>query len=280
APHPSGDELERSGRDLLSGAGDADDHALTPAAVAGLERRAHQLDVADAFEGVVGAPDLVRAALGHVHEIGNEILADLVRIDEMGHAEALAPFLPGIVEVDADDHAGADQPQALDHVEADAAEAEDDALRARLDLGGVDHRADAGSHAAADVADLVERRVLADFRHCDLRQHGEIRESRAAHVVVDLLAADGEAGAAVGHDALALGGADRGAQVGLARQARRALPTLRRVERDDVVALLHRGDARPNVDHDARALVPEDRGEQAFRIGARARELVGVADAG
>src|SRR5262249_37966922 len=59
---------------------------------------------------------------------------------------------------------------------------------------GVDHRADAGSHAAADVADLVERRVLADFRHRDLWQHGEIRESRAAHVVVDLLAADGEAG--------------------------------------------------------------------------------------
>src|SRR5262249_31010577 len=47
-----------------------------------------------------------------------------------------------------------------------------------------------------------------------------------------------------------------------------------------VVALLHRGDARPDVDHDARALVPEDRGEQAFRIGARARELVGVAHAG
>jgi hypothetical protein len=50
-------------------------------------------------------------------------------------------------------------------------------------FGGVDHRADAGRHPAADVADLVERRVLADFGERDLRQHREIRESRAAHVV-------------------------------------------------------------------------------------------------
>jgi hypothetical protein len=43
---------------------------------------------------------------------------------------------------------------------------------------------------------------------------------------------------------------------------------------------LHRRDARPDIGHDAGALVPEDRGEQALRIGARARELVGVAHAG
>ena len=68
------------------------------------------------------------------------------------------------IEIDADDHVGADQAGALDHVEADAAEAEHDDIGARLDLGRVDHRADAGRHAAADVADLVERRVLADLR--------------------------------------------------------------------------------------------------------------------
>ena len=51
--------------------------------------------------------------------------------------------------------------QALDDVEADAAEPEHDGGGADLDLGGVDDRADAGGHAAADVADLVERRVLA-----------------------------------------------------------------------------------------------------------------------
>ena len=85
---------------------------------------------------------------------------------------------------------------------------------------------------------------------------------------------------AVRHQALALRGADGGAQIGLARQAGRALAAFGRIERDDVVALLDRGDARADVDDDAGALMAEDRRKQAFRIGARQRELVGVADAG
>ena len=36
----------------------------------------------------------------------------------------------------------------------------------------------------------------------------------------------------------------------------------------------------PDVDHDARALVAEDGREDAFRVGARQRVVVGVADAG
>ena len=55
---------------------------------------------------------------------------------------------------------------------------------------------------------------------------------------------------------------------------------LGRVERDDVVALLHAGDARADVDDDAGAFVAEDGREEPFGIGARAGELVGVADAG
>jgi LysR family transcriptional regulator, glycine cleavage system transcriptional activator len=46
-----------------------------------------------------------------------------------------------------------------------------------------------------------------------------------------------------------------------------------------VVALLQRLHARAHVDDDAGALVAEDHREQALRVGARARELVGVADA-
>jgi hypothetical protein len=113
-----------------------------------------------------------------------------------------------------------------------------------------------------------------------LGQDGEIGEGRAAHIVMQHLAAERESRAAVRHQALALGGADGGAQVGLARETRRALPAFRRVERDDVVAGLQRGHARPDLDHDAGALMPEDSREQALGIGARKRELVGVADAG
>ena len=198
----------------------------------------------------------------------------------MRHAEALAPCLAVIVDVDADDHVGAGEPQALQHVEPDAAEAEHDRLGALLDLRGVDDGADAGGDAAADVADLVERRVLADFRDRDLRQHGVVRERRRAHVVMNGLAAEREARGAVGHQALALRGADRGAEIGLARQAGRALPAFRRVQRNDVVALLDAGDALADVDHDARAFMAEDRRKQAFRIGAGQCEFIGVADAG
>ena len=180
----------------------------------------------------------------------------------MRHAEALAPFLLGVVDVDADDHVGAGEPQPLDDVEPDAAQPEHHALGAGLHLGGVEDGADAGRYAAADVADLVERGVLANLGDRDLGQHREIRERRGAHVVVQLLAVEREARGAVRHDALALRRTDGGAQIGLARQAGRALPAFGRVERNDVVALFHAGHARPDVDDDAGALVPEDGREQ------------------
>ena len=89
-----------------------------------------------------------------------------------------------------------------------------------------------------------------------------------------------EARGAVGHDALALGLADRLAEVGLGMQAVVAFPALGRVKRDDVVALLHAGHTGADLDHDARAFVAEDRGEGALGVGARQREFVGMADAG
>ena len=58
----------------------------------GMERLTHDGDVACAVEGIVGAADLVGAALRHVDEMRNQIAASLFRIDEVGHAEALAPI--------------------------------------------------------------------------------------------------------------------------------------------------------------------------------------------
>jgi hypothetical protein len=168
----------------------------------------------------------------------------------------------------------------LDYVQADATKPKHHALRARLHLGGVEHGADASGDAAADVADLIEGGVLADLGYCDLGQHGEIRERGGAHVVVQLLAFEREARRSVRHDALALRRSYGGAQVGLAREARRTLPAFGRVKGDDVVALLHAGHAWPDVDNDAGALMAEDSRKQPFGVGARQRELVGVTDAG
>jgi hypothetical protein len=168
---------------------------------------------------------------------------------------------------------------ALDHVEPDAAKAEYDDVGARRHLGGIDHRTDARGHAAADVAALVERRVLANLRDRDLRQHRKIRKRRAAHVVEDRLTVVAEARGAIGHHALALGGADLGAQIGLLTEAAFALSAFRRVKRDHMIARLHRGDAGPDLAHDARAFMAKDRGENALAVQTIQRIGIGVANA-
>src|SRR6476469_3275345 len=94
-------------------------------------------------------------------------VADLGWINEMSHPETAAPILLGIVKGDTDDLVGAHQPGALDHVQPNTAKSEHDHVGAWCHLGGVDHGADAGGHAAADIAALVERGVLADLRHGD-----------------------------------------------------------------------------------------------------------------
>ena len=66
----------------------------------------------------------------------------------------------------------------------------------------------------------------------------------------------------------------------LPREARFTLAAFGRVQRDDVVARLHAGDARPDLADDARAFMAEDRGEDALAVEPVERVGVGVADAG
>ena len=54
-------------------AGNSDDDTLAPAAMAAFERRPHQMNIADAFEAVVGAANLVGAALSHVDEVRHQL---------------------------------------------------------------------------------------------------------------------------------------------------------------------------------------------------------------
>src|ERR1700737_788451 len=96
---------------------------------------------------------------------------------------------------------------------------------------------------------------------------------------MDALALEREAAGAVRHHALALRHPDLLAEIGLAAEAVLALAAFRRVEGDDVIALLEAGDAGTDVDDDAGALMTEDGGKQPLGIGAGERVLVGVADA-
>src|ERR1700760_1483232 len=103
----------------------------------------------------------------------NDISVNFLRIDESSHAEFSAPFFPGVIDIDADNLARANHSRALDDVETDAAEAEDHDVGSRRDFRGVDHRADGGGDAAADVTALVERRVVTDFGDGNFRKHRE-----------------------------------------------------------------------------------------------------------
>src|SRR5258708_2346625 len=76
-PHTTGDELEWTGLDLLSGTGDSDDHRHTPAAVATLERLAHELDGAHAREAVI------RAAVRERNPVLHQVAPPLLRLDAL-----------------------------------------------------------------------------------------------------------------------------------------------------------------------------------------------------
>ena len=70
----------------------------------------------------------------------------------------------------------------------------------------------------------------------------------------------------VRHDAFALRRADRGAEIGLAREAGFTLAAFGRVERNDMVAHSEGFHALPNFAHNACAFMAKDTGEQALTI--------------
>src|SRR5437016_7477741 len=157
-PDATGDELEGARMYLLARARDADDRRLPPALVAALERGAHDVHVADAFEGVVDP------AVGHVDDdlLNGHVV--VLRVDAIGGAERSGhrEFLG--VCVDADDAPGLGHHRALHYRQPDASQPEHRDGGARSDLGRVQHRADAGGDAAAEQADLVERRPRIHLR--------------------------------------------------------------------------------------------------------------------
>src|SRR5262249_53646032 len=156
----------------------------------------HEIDVAHAFEAVISA------AAREIHEIRHQVPARLAGVDEMRHAEAFGQRLAPGIDVDTDDLVRAREARALDYIESDPAQPEDNDVRAGFDFGRVDDGADACRHPAADVTNLVEWSIFTDLRHRDLRQHGVVRERRASHVMMDLLTADRETAGAVRHHAL------------------------------------------------------------------------------
>ncbi|KAG1535609.1 hypothetical protein G6F50_015263 [Rhizopus delemar] len=116
-PLAAGHQLERTGGDLLARTGHAAHHALAPATVRAFQRRAHHVDVADAFKAVVHAPG------GHFNDDLLDGLVVVLRVDAVGSAELAGQLELGRIGIHRDDAAGLGLARTLDHRQAAAADA-------------------------------------------------------------------------------------------------------------------------------------------------------------
>ena len=146
-------------------------------------------------------------------------------------------------------------------------------------LGGIEHRTDAGSHTAADVANLFEGGVFTNFGQSNLGNHRVVCKRGRSHVMEHWLAPDAESTGSIRHQSLTLSGANRLAKVGLLRQAIFALPAFGRVQRDYMISRLETCHAGPHFYNDAGAFMSENRRKQPFRIVTRQGEGISVTDA-
>ena len=178
APHPARDQLERPRADLGTRRRHPDDDAFAPALMGGLKRCAHHVTLPVASK-------CNRRRRRSVRPDGPPDRPQPWRVHEIGHAKRVPISILLVVQINANDLIGTRKAQPLNHVQADAAQTKDNRAAADLDLGGVDHRANARGDAATDITDFVERRVFAHFGQRDFRHNRVIGEGRAAHVVMD-----------------------------------------------------------------------------------------------
>ena len=87
-----------------------------------------------------------------------------------------------------------------------------------------------------------------------------------------------EARRAIGHQPLTLCRADRGAEVGLARQAGLTLAAFRGVKRYDMVARLDAGHADANFTHNPCAFMPQNAWENTLAVKTIQRICIGMAN--
>jgi hypothetical protein len=192
-------------------------------------------------------------------------------VDEVRGAEAERLGLLGGVHVDGHDPASCGDGRSLEHVEADAAGADDHDGLAGLDLRPVEHGADPGDHAAAHEAGARERDLVGDDDGLVLEDDGLLAEHAGVGELERLVAPDRERTAEAAHGVAAVGGLTP-----VARRARAAVPE--RGEHD-VVALGDAAHAVGDLDHDAGTLVPEHDGSGERDVAVHDRD-VGVAEPG
>jgi hypothetical protein len=110
--------------------------------------------------------------------------------DRLGGPEPRGEVEPLGADVDGDDRRRPDDARGLDHVEADAAAAEHDDERSRRNLRRVEHRADAGHHAAPGDRPGGEVDVVGQRRHRPVGDEGQRRHRAQPERAAELAVAD------------------------------------------------------------------------------------------
>ncbi|GIS02730.1 MAG: hypothetical protein CM15mP103_12810 [Gammaproteobacteria bacterium] len=136
----------------MPGACYTNDAALAPSFVAALECLAHHIDVTNTLKAVVDT------AAGHLNQVIYDVL-DLFRVNKIGHAELRSQFL---LLNHANNTTCTDQLGALNNIQANTTQTEYRDGGAGLDFI-VNATARCRWSPAANVADLVEGRVLSHF---------------------------------------------------------------------------------------------------------------------
>jgi hypothetical protein len=269
-PHSAGDELERSGGNLLASSSNADDDRLTPALMAGLQSLSHDSHVSGTVKGEVAT------SVGHLHQLVNNsgALGQLGGVDKVSGTKLVSPSLLVAIDVNDNDLGGSSLLGAHHDGQTDTASAEDSNIVALLDIGGDGGSSVAGGDTAAEQTGSVLGSRGVDGDEGDVSNHSVLGEGRAAHIRIEILALALEPGGSVWQNTLTLGGSHLLAQVGLAGLAELALLALGSVEQNDGVSGLDAGDALADRLDDTGTLVAQNRGEDS--LGIRATESVGV----
>src|SRR5690606_5744027 len=115
-----------------------------PATMAAFQGLAHDGSVTYALEGIISAP--IRKLDNVIHHVFH-----FFRIDKMCHAELAGHGLTIRVDVNPYDLIGAHHARPLNHIQPDTTQAKHNHIGTGLDLGSVEHCAQPGRHAAADI---------------------------------------------------------------------------------------------------------------------------------
>jgi len=162
SPYATGDELEWSSGNFLSGSGNTDDDALAPALMASFEGSAHNLDVTGTIESVVAA------AIRHFDEVFLDGFVYFSWVYEIGCTELTRPFFFAVIDIYSNDFLGTIGDTALDDTETDTTDTEDGTNGAFLDFGSTSGSTETGRDTTSKKTSFVKGSLRVDGNNRDI----------------------------------------------------------------------------------------------------------------